>query len=56
MVGKLEFKDFDKNVFAVTIGRVQALALEKAKCKVPTPAEQLALVKARRDKKRKPVA
>lgn len=42
------FEDFAKNTFAVTISKVQQAALSKAGGKLPTPAEQLALVNQRR--------
>jgi len=46
------FKDFAQNAFKITISRVQQLALHKAGGKLPTPAEQLQLVKSRREKKK----
>ena len=50
---KVSFKDFDRNAFQVTINQVQALALKKAGDRVPCPAEQLALVTKRKEKKKK---
>lgn len=46
------FKDFAQNAFKITISRIQQLALQKAGGKLPTPAEQLQLVKSRREKKK----
>ena len=44
----MAFKDFSENSFAVTIKKVQALALEKAGGPVPSPNKQLALLATRR--------
>ena len=46
------FEDFAKNAFAVTISKVQQAALNKAGGRLPTPAEQLALVNQRRSAKK----
>ena len=46
------FEDFASNSFKVTISHVQQVALQKAGGRLPTPAEQLALVNKRREKKK----
>jgi len=46
------FEDFAENSFKVTISKVQQLALSKAGGKLPTPAEQLAMINRRREAKK----
>ena len=53
LIKKVAFEDFEKNAFQITISQVQALALKKAGERVPCPADQLALVTKKREKKKK---
>lgn len=53
-VAREKYEDFSQNCFKVTISRIQQVALKKAACtKLPTPAEQLAIIQNRRDAKSK---
>ena len=45
------FEDLAANSYKVTIHRIQQEALKRTNCKIPNPAEQLALIAERRKKK-----
>lgn len=51
-VHRVNFEDFAQNSFSVTIARVQQAALKQAGGRLPTPAEQLAMINQRREKKK----
>lgn len=53
-VAEVVFEDFmayNDSKYAVSISRVQQLALSQAGCQVPLPSQQLLLANAKRDKK-----
>ena len=53
-VAEVVFEDFmayNDSKYAVSISRVQQLALSQAGCQVPLPSRQLLLANAKRDKK-----
>lgn len=47
----VEHKDFPFASFQVTLSNIQKKALSVANCRVPCPAEQLALLKSKKQKK-----
>ena len=48
-----DFRDYSSSRFAVTISRVQQLALQKACAPVPLPSKQLEIANAKKDKESK---